>query len=530
MSIQDAQAALRQGRIEDAIAAFRAELAREPRVVETWQELGGALKRAGRAGEAETIYRNILLRMPGFLPARLTLSAMLIDQKRFVEAESVAREGLAHAGDPQLAGVLHNNLGQALRGLTRFSEALEHLEKAQALNPTLPGLDLMRAQTLEQMQRFDDALTLFERLIAREPHAPLLHRSYNELLYRLDRHEDALKSYDRAPKTRELLLDKAYFLSHELRGAEALGVYRELHARDVRDTVAATGIANTLLMMQHYEEAAAAFDVALAASPSDPDLYSSAAAVALHRDDPEKAVALCEQALRLAPLSQPALATLSVGLRTLDDPRDEILNGYDTLIQVFDLEPPAGFASMEDFNAELCSYLDRIHPAVRKFHNQTLREGTQTNGDLFGAGHELVERVQIRIHEALRGYIAGLKEDARHPFLSRRTRNTRYNGSWSSRLGDCGFHVNHTHPRGWISSCYYAGVPDVVKDESQRQGWIKFGESSFENLLERNPARRAVQPVPGRLVLFPSYMWHGTNPFHAPMARTTIAFDVVPAD
>jgi len=25
-------------------------------------------------------------------------------------------------------------------------------------------------------------------------------------------------------------------------------------------------------------------------------------------------------------------------------------------------------------------------------------------------------------------------------------------------------------------------------------------------------------------------MWHGTNPFHAPTARTTIAFDVVPAD
>jgi tetratricopeptide (TPR) repeat protein len=113
VSIQDAHAALRQGRIEDAIAAFRAELARDPRVVETWQELAGALKRAGRAGEAETIYRNILLRMPGFLPARLTLSAMLIDQKRFVEAETAARQGLAQAADPQLAGVLHRKPDRA---------------------------------------------------------------------------------------------------------------------------------------------------------------------------------------------------------------------------------------------------------------------------------------------------------------------------------------------------------------------------------------------------------------------------------
>ena len=40
--------------------------------------------------------------------------------------------------------------------------------------------------------------------------------------------------------------------------------------------------------------------------------------------------------------------------------------------------------------------------------------------------------------------------------------------------------------------------------------------------------RRAIQPKPGRLVLFPSYMWHGTIPFHADAVRTTIAFDVVP--
>jgi len=29
-------------------------------------------------------------------------------------------------------------------------------------------------------------------------------------------------------------------------------------------------------------------------------------------------------------------------------------------------------------------------------------------------------------------------------------------------------------------------------------------------------------------VLFPSYTWHGTVPFHDKAARTTIAFDVVP--
>ena len=528
MSIQDARSALQQGRFDDAIAAYRAELARAPDVVETWLELGGALKRAGRGSEAETIYRNILARAPHYQPARLTLSALLIEQQRFTEAESVTREGLKFPAPPHLAGVLHNNLGLAARGLRRLPEALEQLEKAQALNPALPGLDLLRAQILQEMQRFDDALTLFESLIVRQPDAPVWHRSYNELLYRLDRHEQALKSYDRAPGTRDLLLDKAYFLSHENRQEETLSVFRELAARDSDDMIAAAGVATSLLQMKQYDEASSAFDAILQRGSQDPDVYCCAAAVSLNRNDPEKAVALCERALVIAPHSQTALATLSVGLRTLGDERDEILNGYDSLVQVFDLDPPAGFSSMEDFNAELVDYLETLHPNARKFHNQTLRAGTQTNGNLFGAGHDLVERVQLRIREALDRYIAGLKDTTDHPFLSRRTHAIRYNGSWSSRLGDEGFHVNHTHPKGWISSCYYAGVPEVVKDQTERQGWIKVGESGFLHLAEKNPSRRAVQPVPGRLVLFPSYMWHGTIPFHAPTPRTTIAFDVVP--
>jgi hypothetical protein len=37
-----------------------------------------------------------------------------------------------------------------------------------------------------------------------------------------------------------------------------------------------------------------------------------------------------------------------------------------------------------------------------------------------------------------------------------------------------------------------------------------------------------VKPEPGMLVLFPSYMWHGTAPFGGKEPRLTIAFDVAP--
>ena len=124
-------------------------------------------------------------------------------------------------------------------------------------------------------------------------------------------------------------------------------------------------------------------------------------------------------------------------------------------------------------------------------------------------------------------YIDDMGSDAAHPLRARRSGDFDYAGSWSSRLKDCGFHVNHIHPDGWISSCYYVAVPDAAKDQATRQGWIKFGEPALDVEL-KTPIRRAIQPVPGRLVLFPSYMWHGTIAFRDTAARTTIAFDVIP--
>jgi len=90
-----------------------------------------------------------------------------------------------------------------------------------------------------------------------------------------------------------------------------------------------------------------------------------------------------------------------------------------------------------------------------------------------------------------------------------------------------GRHANHLHPEGWISSAYYVTVPKEAEDQNARNGWIKFGEPSLDLPL-KDPIRRAVQPVPGRLVLFPSYTWHGTIPLQASSARTTIAFDAIP--
>jgi hypothetical protein len=83
------------------------------------------------------------------------------------------------------------------------------------------------------------------------------------------------------------------------------------------------------------------------------------------------------------------------------------------------------------------------------------------------------------LRQAVAGYIAGLPRDAGIPFLARRRDGFDFSGSWSCRLNSMGYHTNHIHPKGWISSAYYVDLPPDVVAGAENQGALKFGESPF---------------------------------------------------
>lgn len=514
------------GRDTDAAAAFGEAVALEPEQAEAQLELGNTLHRLQRLDEAENALRIAARLHPGEARIGLSLGSMLLDKRQFAEADALLRDAIPRTQDAEILGKLWNNLALALRGRGDDAGALQACEFAQARAPQFTHLDAVRADALDAMGRHDEALGILDGVLARDPHNPTAHIHYSSLLYRLG-HSQCLMSFDRAPQTAPLRALKAALLVQHRKPAEAEALFARLAAELPDDVDIMTGMATALTMQHRFDEAATWRRKAIARRPADPALQAQLANTLLNARDPRQALAAAQAGHRLAPADQSCLALMSTALRLLgEDEQDERLSGYDTLIRVFDLPPPAGFSSMEDFNAELAGYLDTLHPDTREPLEQSLRGGTQTLNNLFGAGHDLVERVRQCIEEAVSRYIAELSSDESHPFhRRRRSGGGRMLGSWSSRLRDCGFHANHIHPAGWISSCYYVKVPNVAADSQAQQGWIKFGEPSFETGL---PARRSIQPVPGRLILFPSYMWHGTTPFQEPTVRTTIAFDMAP--
>ena len=187
-----------------------------------------------------------------------------------------------------------------------------------------------------------------------------------------------------------------------------------------------------------------------------------------------------------------------------------------------------GLVRVEDILGELPS-LDRLATVLNHHHgrsgeqlDQSVRGGTQTAGALLARIEPELMAVRDTIARAVTRYVAALPAaDGRHPTVSaRRDRPPRFAGSWSVRLRAGGRHANHVHSAGWISSALYVALPGGEPGE----GWLTLGEPQAELGLALAP-NRTIEPRPGRLVLFPSWMWHGTTPF-ARGERLSIAFDV----
>jgi tetratricopeptide (TPR) repeat protein len=210
----------------------------------------------------------------------------------------------------------------------------------------------------------------------------------------------------------------------------------------------------------------------------------------------------------------------SIAWRLAGDSRSQWLEGDSRLIGIFDLAdrlPPLD---------RLAAVLRSLHVAPGEFLDQSVRGGTQTDGPLLSRVDPDIQALRAAIVSAVEDYRAHLPPaDPKHPLLrEKRDRPIRFSGSWSVRLRGAGYHANHVHPMGWVSSALYVALPEFSPDAPENAGWLKLGEPPSELGLNLDPSR-LVEPKPGRLVLFPSWMWHGTVPFPEG-ERLTVAFDV----
>ena len=511
-----------------------------PAYIEAHYNRARMLRQLGHADvAAQSLMQALRLKPPSptFLAQMLQLRAQLEEDAGRLDAALATLDQALQAA-PQRAA-LHHNRGVLLQRLSRPALALAAHDQALALGLAAADAHYNRGNSLQSLGHSADALAAYRAALALDPQHALALYDTARLRWRLGDAEfttelDAAAAA--APASAVAPGIKGRLLLRAERFAEAAAAFTHAAALAPDTAGYVDGLAQALARLGRFDEALAAHRRAVALAPEQAATHISHAHSLLQCGQLAQATQVAEAAVHLAPLDQQAWALLGLAWRANGHPREAWLNDYDRHVQVFDLPPPEGWASAASFNDALALALAPLHSDVQAPIDQTLRHGSQTLGDLFDQDHALVAQLKSRIAQAVQRYIQHLESlprDDGHPLLGRSTGRWRFTDSWSSRLRGGGFHTNHVHPHGWISACYYVALPPAITAPAGHgvtpdAGWIGFGAPDLSVPGCDLVARRVVQPRVGRLVLFPSFMWHGTVPFTDTQPRLTVAFDVMP--
>ena len=541
-------------------ADLAADLARSsPGLAAAHHIHGVALNGAGRLEPAEKALREALRLDPKLARAAVTLSEVLVNTDRAVEALQVL-EPFVHGPGADI--LVLTAQATALKSLRRFDEAVRAYERAREASPRsavaehnlaglygdlqrygesetavqaafAKGLDapetwLVHARAIQGLGRLNDAVLAFNQAIKRRPTYADAHGDLAQLIWMSGEDASAaVATIDQAiaafPNDPGLRLTKARLLEYAVGVREAYAVLAEAPAEVRASPAVATAAAN---LAAHFDTAAALAHArqAFAATPDEMTTVAALCQAQLAAGDAEAAVKTALIIRNRWSLNQHGIAMLATAWRMLGVEAYRELYDYDRFVKGFQLETPEGWGSLGAYIADLAAALEATHRYRAHPIGQSLRFGSQ--GEL-GPGegtHPAIAAFFPTLRKAIGHYIQGLGHGA-DPLRARITDDFGFTGAWSVRLRPGGYHANHIHPMGWISSACHLVTPPGI-DQGQ-DGWLTFGQPG----IPTEPALAAehfVKPEPGVLVLFPSYMWHGTAPFHGEGMRLTAAFDVLP--
>lgn len=516
------------GRHADAHAAWTKMVRKHPNILEAHLNRAIAASQAGVHDQAVDAAAAGLKRFPGDARLLAAKAMALKNADRIGEALDVF--ALAVAADPARAMTRHNQ-AVTLRAACRFDEACEAYAEAHRLGIAGAQFHANWAAAALEAERIDEAESLYLQALTDDPALDEARKALTRIRIEYRDGEGAFAHYEEATRRQPgnacLWLNWANALIANRRMADALEVANRALAShaSVPELQGLKAFADGML-----GDAASALDsleALLAGGDSQSPVAGLITQLAFRAGRPERAAEILEQRVANDPADQLSWSMLGLAWRLLDDPREHWLFDYDRLVMVAEVPSPDGDLDPADYAREVAALLDPLHVTRSEPGDQSLRGGTQTSAALFSRPDPAIQRFREAVSMAAAGAVAKLPDDPGHPFLSRKSLRFGFSGSWSVRLLAGGHHAAHVHPQGWMSSAYYARLPDSDEQaSSQHEGWIHFGVPSdqFGIVL---PPRRIVEPQPGRLVLFPSYMWHGTIPFQSG-DRLTAAFDFLP--
>jgi tetratricopeptide (TPR) repeat protein len=223
----------------------------------------------GRLADAEALYRAVLAQAPEHFDALHGLGIIYYLNSQPASALELIERAIAI--NPSVAAA-HSHRGVSLQALGRLGEALASHDRALQIKPDYAEAFNNRGSTLFDLKRSDEALASYDRALQLKANYAEAFNNRGNALLDLKRPEEALVSYDRAlqfnPDYVEALNNRGNALLDLKRPGEALVSYdRALQLRP-NFAQALSNRGNALRELNRSDEALASYDRALVLKPN----------------------------------------------------------------------------------------------------------------------------------------------------------------------------------------------------------------------------------------------------------------------
>nr|WP_198651491.1 putative 2OG-Fe(II) oxygenase [Dyella sp. C11] len=529
--LAQAETLLQQRRWQEAEQLLRESLAKGAPAPTFLGLLVRTLQAQGKSKEARDTIDAHTIAMPGASPALLLMRAqMLLEMGELKDAIGAFEQAIAAAPD-QGAGYLGLAVAQGQDGQNQAANRSAAIAISKGVDNV--GSRSVLAHSFYELHRYDEAESEYRRALKHNPGNVRTHTSLAELVWLRTRDAAAaLVDIDHAitqcrdARSLELQLVRVRVLSaagfHQ-RAMEQLETLLAANPNHLSLRILAIKTSMSVDASKAVQHAAYAMRMA----PGHTGILGLYGDAMLASGNPSAAAEIAQRLLTGNPHDNHAIALQTAAWRQLDDARHLPFHDYASLVQTSLLDVPDGWSSLQHYLDELTNELHGAHGLLAEPLDQSVRGGTQVELRADETHGRAVRAFPQAIHGPIQRYMRNLAAGLT-PWHRRVTERYRLNGWWSVRLPSEGHHVSHYHGKGWVSSACYVQVPQAM-NKNGGEGWLKFGEPG----VKTQPAMGAdyfVRPQPGMLVLFPSWMWHGTAPFTTETGehRLSMAFDVVP--
>lgn len=446
---------------------------------------------------------------------------------RVLDAIDAWRDVVAVAPDNL---IYRYNLAAALGDAGQNAEAAKVVEQVIKDGLDRPEAYLVYARALSGLLDYEGAETAYRDVLERRSDEGIAHRELAQLVWMrtgdADKAEAAIvAAIARQPDNLTLQVLRAEFSGQMGDSKKQYALLQDVLRVAGQDPQVCHFAARAALSCKEYGAAHEFAKIAAEASPDNNDTVAVYVTALLALGDANAAAPVIDRLRARQPANQYFIALQATAWRLMGDERYHALFAYDAMVVAAPLDTPQGWPTLDAYLDDLASALTDAHCHREHPFFLSVRHGSQLPSITKS------ENPAMRAYaEAMRGPLAaytdriGAGDD---PLRSRNAGGASLLDAWSVSLPPDGFHVNHVHPDGWLSSaCHIRPAADDPDDP--KAGWLKFGEPGCVTTPVLGPERH-IKPAAGQMVIFPSYMWHGTEPFTKGEARLTVAADFAPA-